>query len=284
MGIKNILIIFSCLFIHLNLIAQDSTKVKAGGPSESELAAANNPLADTYAVNIQDYFIPKIYGADGAYQNQAWLRVAIPTWRILWRLSMPFSTISMPDKNGNPGFHKSGIGDADLFAAFLAVMKPKITFGIGPSFGFPTSSDPRLGTGKYSAGLATVIFAAPGPKFQIGGLIIWKKSFAERPEAIYDSKQHFNVLAIQPFYFFQLGKGFYLRGAPIWTFELTSGTFNIPLGLGVGKVAKFGPAVFNFFIEPQVTILHHGDSQPAFQVLAGMNMQFKGKSKKTKKK
>lgn len=276
--IKLCLVSLCSILISTTLLSQtDSTLQK---PSVKELAEANNPLAKTYSVNLQNYFIPKIYGQDGGYQNQAWLRVAIPTWKILWRFSLPFSTINTPGNNTSSSFHKSGLGDADIFAAYLAVTKPKITFGFGPSFGFPTSTDPRLGTGKYSTGLATVIFGLPSPKFQIGGLIIWKKSFAERPGIEYDAKQHFNIIAIQPFYFFQLGKGLYLRGAPIWTFELASGTFNVPIALGIGKVAKFGPGVFNFFIEPQVTILHHGSNQPAIQIFAGMNMQFKGKDKK----
>ena len=72
----------------------------------------------------------------------------------------------------------------------------------------------------------------------------------------------------------QMGGGYYLRGAPIWAFDLENDTYSIPVGLGLGRVFKSGNTVFNVFAEPQFTILHKGDGQPLFQVLVGFNMQF----------
>jgi hypothetical protein len=50
--------------------------------------------------------------------------------------------------------------------------------------------------------------------------------------------------------------------------------YNIPFGLGVGKVLKHGKAVFNLFLEPQFTIAHKGVGQPATQIFAAVNIQF----------
>lgn len=83
------------------------------------------------------------------------------------------------------------------------------------------------------------------------------------------------MLAAQPFYFWQLGKGTYMRGAPIWVFDLENDTYHVPMGLGIGKVVPTESAVYNFFIEPQFTVLSKGAGQPEFQIYMALNMQFK---------
>ena len=79
----------------------------------------------------------------------------------------------------------------------------------------------------------------------------------------------------QPFYFFQLGKGLYLRGAPIWVFDLENDTYHVPIGLGIGKVIPTEKGVYNFFIEPQFTVLDKGPGQPEVQLFMALNMQFR---------
>jgi hypothetical protein len=241
-------------------------------PSEDEVAEAranaNNPLADIRAFNIQNYWVPKLYGIDDEAANTFWARLAVPTGPVLWRLSVPLPTVPTP---AGP---ESGLGDLQLFAAYLAVQKPTFSFGIGPQLAFPTASDDALGTGKYQAGLATVVFAIPDPKFQVGGLVLWQASYAGDSE-----RDNTNVLAVQPFAFWQLGGGTYLRTAPIWAFNLESGDYNVPFGFGIGQVVGLGRTVFNIFVEPQFTILHDGVGQPAFQLYTALNMQFIKKKK-----
>jgi hypothetical protein len=236
------------------------------GPSASDEANANNPLADIKAFNIQNYYYSKLYGLDDEVANTFWLRAAVPTGRVLWRLSIPFSTVPTP---GSPD-SEVGLGDMQLFAAYLAVQKPTFTFGIGPQLAMPTAASDALGTGKWQGGLAAVAFAVPDPRFQVGGLVLWQTSFAGD-----DDREDTNGLAIQPFAFWQLGGGTYLRSAPIWAFNLETGNYNVPFGFGIGQVVAVGRTVFNIFIEPQWTILHDGVGQPAFGLYTALNMQFK---------
>jgi len=44
-----------------------------------------------------------------------------------------------------------------------------------------------------------------------------------------------------------------------------------------GKIlpSPTGKTVFNFFVEPQFTILDRGPGQPEFQIYMALNMQFK---------
>lgn len=231
--------------------------------SEEEKAKANNPLAEVTAFNIQNYYIPKLYGVDDKVANTFWARFAIPTGPILWRASLPLSTV--PTDDG----YDSGLGDFQLFAAYLAVSKPTFTFGIGPQYAAPTASTDHLGSGKHQLGLAAVAFAAPNPQFQVGGLVLWQTSVAGE-----EDRAETNLLAIQPFGFWQLGGGTYLRTAPIWAFDIENGNYNVPVGFGIGKVVKVGRVVYNFFLEPQFTVLHHGIGQPGVQLYTALNMQF----------
>ena len=251
------------IVLYTLLLAGIGLAQEEGGPSAEELAKANNPLADLTAFNIQYYYRPSLNGVEDGSANTNWYRFATPTGRILWRLSVPLETRSIST------YTSSGVGDLDLFAAYLAVMEPTLTFGIGPSATFPTASKDDLGSGKYTLGLAAIVFKAPNPQFQYGALAIWRTSIAGDEE-----RSKVNLLAFQPFYFWQLGGGLYFRGAPIIPFDLESGDYHVPLALGIGKVLKIGGTVFNFFIEPQYTVLVEGAGQPLFQIYTAVNMQF----------
>jgi hypothetical protein len=251
------------LLVLFLLTGQSVYAQESGGPSAEELAKANNPLADMTAFNVQYYYRPVLNGLEDAYANTNWYRFAMPTGPVLWRLSAPLETRSASNVTS------SGFGDLDLFGAYLAVSKPDLTFGIGPSASFPTASKDELGSGKYTLGAAAVVFAAPNPQFQYGALVIWRTSIAGD-----EDRAKVNFAAVQPFYFWQLGEGTYLRGAPIMVFDIESGDYHVPLGLGIGKVVKVGGTVFNFFFEPQYTVLVEGVGQPLFQIYTAVNMQF----------
>jgi len=232
-------------------------------PTAMEVARSNNPIADMRALNIQDYYIPKLYGLDDEIANTFWVRAVYPTGPILWRASMPLKTVPTAMEPA------SGLGDIDVFAAYLAVNKPTLTVGIGPQIVFPTASEDALGTGKWQLGVAAVVYGIVVPQWQLGGLVTWQTSIAGD-----ENRDDTSVLAAQPFSIWQLGGGTYLRTAPIWVFDLKSGDYHIPLGFGIGQVVKVNKTVFNIFIEPQFTILHSGVGQPAFQIYTGCNMQF----------
>ena len=54
-------------------------------------------------------------------------------------------------------------------------------------------------------------------------------------------------IAAQPFAFYQLNNGWYLRGAPIWAYNFENDSPNIPLGIGLWKVWTRGKTVFTLF-------------------------------------
>lgn len=253
------LIIF---FVSTSLFAQDEDEA-------SHAAQANNPLANMTALNFHNYYMPVLNDApDEAYMNTTWVRFAKPLakGKFLLRVSAPINTVAMPE-NGIVS-SKNGLGDINAFFSYSFISKPTATVGIGPMITAPTASADPLGSGKWQGGLAFVAFIAKSPVFQFGGLVTWQGSFAGD-----EDRSSTNVGAIQPFYFWQLGKGTYLRGAPIWAFDFENDAYSVPIALGIGKVVKLGTTVFNLFVEPQYSMLVHG-TQPQFQVFTGINLQF----------
>lgn len=233
--------------------------------TSEEKAQANNPLASITAFNLQSYYAPNLSGSSEATSSSYWMRYAKPTGRVLWRASLPINTYSNPETN----ISTSGLGDFDLFGAYLAVSKPTLSVGIGPSVSAPTATHATLGTGKWTAGAAAVAFASLSSQFQLGGLAIWRTDIGGDA-----NREDINFMAFQPFAFWQVSNGIYFRTAPTWNFNLEKGEYNVPVGFGIGKVIKVDNTVCNFFIEPQYSVLHHGDNQPMFQLYSALNMQF----------
>ncbi|AXT28422.1 hypothetical protein D1823_02910 [Ruegeria sp. AD91A] len=233
----------------------------------SSAAQANNPLANFKAVNVQNYYIGEITGTRET-GNQFWLRYAQPVslgdtnW--ILRASLPIN--SFP----RPGGKTTGVGDLNVFAAYLIdIGNPAVSFGIGPQLTAPTGSTDGSGSEKWSAGIANVLFNASSPKFQYGYLLTWQASFAGDSNA-----SDVNTGAFQPFLFYQLGGGTYLRSAPIMTYDFEADSFNVPIGLGIGQVFKKNDITYNVFVEPQYSVASKGPGQAKWQVFLGFNTQF----------
>jgi hypothetical protein len=236
---------------------------------ESDAAAqANNPLANMTAFNLHDYYIGK-QTETGDDANQFWLRFAKPfslggDW--LMRASLPINTFPTPPD----GDKKTGLGDLNIFAAYLIdTGNPAVSFGLGPQINAPTASEDALGSEKWSAGLANVLFDARSKKFQYGYLLTWMGSFAGA-----EDRADVSFGALQPFAMYQLGKGRYLRSTGIWAYNFETSTYSVPIGLGLGKVIPRGKTVYNVFAEPQWSVADTGPGWPEWQVFVGFNIQF----------
>ena len=233
-----------------------------GGLDVETLKKANDPMADTKSFNVNNYFLSSLYGTE-AKANQFLLRYAQPLGKFLMRATMPLVVSAPP--NAGP---VSGLGDFNVFAIYTLPTSTGNKFGIGPLLTAPTGTK-DLGQGKWQAGVAALAFFAKSHIVQVGTLLQYQASFAgeeDRPEV--------SMLTPQVFFIWQAGAGIYLRSTGVWTFDLKSDNYNVPVGLGVGKVIKAGGVVFNIFAEPQFSVLAQGVGQARFQTFAGFNTQF----------
>ena len=252
-----LLLIFSGM-ISIAVAQEDKTAL-----NDAEVQA-NNPLASIKTFNLHNYYVPKLTGLPDATSNTMWLRYAQPIGRFLIRASLPIPTVPTGRLSST-----SGLGDLNAFGTYLAVNNAKTTLGVGPLIAIPTATDENLGSGKWQAGAALIVFQVVSPQLQIGGLVTWQTSFAGDSD-----RSETNLMATQLFGIWQLGTGYYLRSTGIMAFNLKSGDYNVPFGIGVGKVLKLEKVVFNIFAEPQFTVLHNGAGQPEIQLFFGMNTQF----------
>lgn len=240
----------------------EGTPNEHGGMDVKTLKDANNPMASTTAINVQDFIVSSIYGAPNTTLNQFLLRVGQPFGKILVRATMPFILSSY---RASPPL--TGLGDYNMFVLYT-LNKGSNEYGFGPNITAPTGTH-GLGQGKWQAGVSLLAFLAESHIIQAGSLLQWQASFAGD-----ESRSDVNLLIPQPFFIWQVGGGTYLRSTGIWSFDLTNGNYNVPIGLGVGKVIKAGDIVFNIFAEPQFSVLAEGAGQPKFQIFAGFNTQF----------
>jgi hypothetical protein len=258
------------LFLPLFGFSQEQPPA-AGTLTGAQVNAANNPLARNNSIGFQNYYSPTLYGVPNSSFNSFMIRPVVVTSHMIVRATIPVNTVP-PTSEG--GAAQSGLSDINMFITFL-LTKPTSTidFGIGPQLYFPTATQESLGTGKWQAGLAAVVVKL-GPTYLLGSLATWQMSYAGS-----ESRQKTNSLDFQPFYVFQIGKGFTLKGTAIWNFDFVNGTYCIPFGLGVGKVILINKTVVSIGLEPQYTIFHYGVGEPELQLFAGMAIQFPAKQK-----
>lgn len=233
-------------------------------PSAEDVKQANNPVASLIALNLQNYYASPLSERADASANTFILRFAAPFGPILARASLPVVTTSAPNASA------SGLGDLNVFVTWrLTSATSPTTFAIGPLYVGPTATEDALGTGKHQLGGALIVMHSVGPLLW-GTLLQYQHSFAGEA-----SRAATSVLTPQLFAILQAGWGMYLRSSPAATFDLESGNYYVPLGLGIGHVGRIEEVGVNVFIEPQFTVLSHGHGQPQFQVLSGVNFQFK---------
>jgi hypothetical protein len=260
-----------------DVVVEELVEAEASESDQDQVNKANNPLADLMAISLHNYYFPRLNGVPNESANTLWLRIITPVWRLIPRVSLPIQVVPAPYPTGSVA-KVTGIGDLNVFATFVVTPDDSpAMLGLGPIYTAPTASNDALGHGKHEVGVAALTVWTKGI-FLLGGLVNYQIGVggdSNRPRT--------QFIAAQPFAFFQLGKGYYLRSAPIWFFDIEQPTYNVPFGLGAGKVILTDKAAVNLFIEPQFSIALRGIGQPGVQIFAGVNLQFKTGRKEKKK-
>jgi len=137
-----------------------------------------------------------------------------------------------------------------------------LVWGAGPVFQLPTATDPRLGSDKWSAG-PTFVALLLTKKVVTGFLINNLWSYAGESD-----RADVNAMTLQPFFNYNLPKGWYLTTSPIITanWEAPSDErWTIPIGGGIGRVFKLGSQPINaqisYYYNVERPDLTGGDSQ-----------------------
>jgi hypothetical protein len=262
------------------VVTAEVTGSEPAQTAQDQVNKANNPLADLIAVNLHNYYSPRLNGIPDESANTMWLRMVLPYWRLIPRVSLPIQVAPAADSSTTPPSFNTvtGIGDLNIFATFVVTPDDSpAMLGIGPIYTAPTASNDALGAGKHQIGAAALTVWSKGILL-LGALVNYQIGVGGD-----SNKPRTQFIGAQPFMFLQLGKGYYLRSSPIWYFNIEEPGYNVPFGLGAGKAIITDKVVYNLFMEPQFSIALRGIGLPAVQIFAGVNMQFKIGRKDKKK-
>jgi len=235
-----------CLALVVALTLSLATAAALGAePDAAALAKAiQNPLATVTTLPFQFNWNPGVGAYDRTFFNlnvQPVIPFAGEKWNVINRPIIPIN--SVPSGETESTF---GIGDTTYQLFFSPAKAGKVIWGLGPVAYLPTASNPQvLGTGKWGAGPAGVIFIMAG-KFTMGGVAsnVWSFAGAEdRPDI--------NAFTAQWFLNYNLGGGWALGTAPVVTanWEADSGEqWTVPWGAQISKVTKFGQQHVNVLL------------------------------------
>ena len=249
---------------------------KASSDPASSSADANNPIANLHAITIENTYSVDLSGIGASspivdHSNATYFYYVTPvklgSANFVTRFSVPVVTVPAPSTASRS---KSGLADVDIISAYLFnTGKPGLSIGVGPVVTLPVASSDATGTDKWQLGGAGVLFDTRDPTFQYGGLLIAKTSVAGksyRPEVA--------VGSFQPFLFYQLGGGAYLRSTATSVYNFKTDDYVLPAGFGIGYAAPSAGGLWNFYLEPQVTIVSRGIGQSKWAIFGGISRQF----------
>jgi hypothetical protein len=154
-------------------------------------------------------------------------------------------------------------GVSDVFASFFfsPSKRSSFTWGLGPAISFPSTSEPTLGTGKWSVGPTIVALKQSGP-VTVGALVnqVWSVGGNE-------NRVDVSQMFFQPFLAYTT--------KTLWTITLQSETtanweaeqdkWTVPVNLIFSKLSSFGPfpASYQFGVG---VFAAHPDTGPSWKL------------------
>ena len=260
-------LIFSALFIASVVVsgaqADDGDSI---APAQPNLVnAANAPISSILQVRLQDAYVPQFTGLHGQGNTfSIAVTMPLPKYRLL---PIPqLSLLTIPAAVTLPG-GQTGFGDMRFLDIAVLNAGHSVLWGVGPSFVFPTASKPVTGLGKWQAGPAAAVAFVP-EQWLVGVLAQNLTSFDG-----HSNRANVNVMILQPFASYQLGKGWFVRSQPQMLFDWKTGKKVLPLDLGTGRVFKIGRQNVSCFVEPFRNVSYDGPT-PKYGITFGVTLLY----------
>lgn len=217
------------------MAATEATSLAQQGGDADLAQKLSNPLADLMSLPLQMNWDDNLGPLDQGSKLTTNFQPVIPfnlndDWNLISRTILPviYQEDIFPGSGAQFGF-----GDV-LQNFFFSPVGGDLTWGAGPVFLLPTSSDSLLGGRKWGAGLTGVVLKQFGP-WTAGALGNHVWSFAGD-----DDRDDISNTFIQPFVSYTTESA--------WTFSLQSETsynwesqdWSIPVNFAVSKMTKMG--------------------------------------------
>lgn len=234
--------------------------VSAAQPaSEEDLAKeTQNPVSDLISVPFESNFNFGV-GPNDDLQYILYVQPVVPfrlseDWNLITRTIIPL--IDQPELGPGVG-DVFGLGDIQLSLFLSPAKSGALIWGIGPIFQFPTATDDALGSDKWSAGPTAAALTIRGP-WVAGALVNHLWSLAGD-----DDRADVNQTLIQPIVNYNLPGGWFLSSVPYITANWeTDGDdrWTVPIGIGVGKVHRFGTLPVSLELTPFYNVVRPDDA------------------------
>jgi len=223
---------------------------------------SQNPIGNMISLPIQNNTYFNVGPSDewaNSFQLQPVYPINFGSVNLINRMIIPFNHLESQEvtkpvrgqlKTEHVTFESddaTGLGNI-TYQGFISPAKPgKLIWGVGPVLQMPTNTDDQLGTDKWSAGPGAVVLAMPG-KWVLGflGYNIW--DFAGDSD-----EKSVNTMVFQYFVNYNIKNGWYLTSTPVITAnweEDSDERWTVPVGLGVGRLVKFGKQPVDFKVQP----------------------------------
>src|SRR5262245_52495906 len=211
------------------------------GPESRDLAAKlSNPVSDLVSVPFQFNWEQNV----GPFELTRFVLNVQPVMpfrvteemNLIVRLIAPL--IRQPPLFAN-GFASFGMSDITTSFFVSPAKSQRLTWGAGPVIVLPSTSEPTLGSGKWSAGPTIVALKQEGP-WTFGAL--WNQVWSFSGD---DSRSDVNQMFLQPFLSYQATHTVTVtvqsETTANWEAEDDDDTWTIPINVAVSKIASFGP-------------------------------------------
>ena len=251
----SILIAFTQLIFSEVLVAQTNE------PEESELARINreleNPLAKRWSLVFQENFsINRGARVDGdVWSNTFFFQPALPIPfgnNMVFTARPVFPLVTAPALNDDmSGSTKvTGFGDIQMAALLGPGNAIGWVWGAGATFSFPTATSENLGSGKYQAGPAFMIFLLSKT---------WTKGiFLQHWWSIAGFETRYEVSRTDVQYIFRRNFGTWSLGlGPTTTINWLAEKGNritFPIGFGYTRTIRIGNTPVKMRFEPQYSV------------------------------
>lgn len=237
---KPLALLFVVLLAPALAFAEEDSKTNADDLAK----AAQNPLATMVTLPMQFNYNTGFGEYDRTFFNLN-VQPVVPfqgeNWNVIARAIIPINSVPLGETGSD-----FGLGDATLTFFFSPAKGSGLTWGVGPIFSLPTSSNPEiLGSGKFGVGPSGVVFFSTG-KWTMGAVASNTWSVAGDGD-----RDDTNLLIAQYFLNYNFGHGWALGTAPVIScnWEADSGNqWTIPWGLQVSKLTHFGNRPVNLMI------------------------------------
>jgi hypothetical protein len=234
--------------------------VSAAQPASEEALAkeTQNPVSDLISVPFESNFNFGV-GPNDDLQYILYVQPVVPfrlskDWNLITRTIIPL--IDQPELGPGVG-DVFGLGDIQLSQFLSPAKSGALIWGIGPIFQFPTATDDALGSDKWSAGPTAAALTIRGP-WVAGALVNHLWSFAGD-----DDRADVNQTLIQPIVNYNLPGGWFLSSVPYITANWEKDgddRWTVPIGIGVGKVHRFGTQPVSLQLTPYYNVVRPDDA------------------------